>query len=69
MIVGFDVGGIIIDIVVIENGKVVVFKKFECGRNLIDFVLESLNQFIFDEMILNFERIILSIIVIINVIV
>lgn len=43
MIVGFDVGGIIIDIVVIENGKVVVFKKFECGRNLIDFVLESLN--------------------------
>lgn len=60
MIIGLDVGGTNIDIVAIENNKVVDHRKFEHGEDLLFSILTSLEEFITKDYISNLSRIVLS---------
>ncbi|WAM34765.1 hydantoinase/oxoprolinase family protein [Caldicellulosiruptor morganii] len=60
MIIGLDVGGTNIDIVAIENNKVVDYKKFELGDDILSSVLTSLQKFITADYTPILNRIILS---------
>lgn len=60
MIIGLDVGGTNIDIVAIENNKVIEYKKFELGEDLLHSILTSLEGFITKDYISNLSRIVLS---------
>ncbi|WAM32594.1 hydantoinase/oxoprolinase family protein [Caldicellulosiruptor naganoensis] len=60
MIIGLDVGGTNIDIVAIENNKVVDYKKFELGHDVLSSILTSLEEFITKDHISTLNRIVLS---------
>lgn len=60
MIIGLDVGGTNIDIVAIENNKVVDYRKFEYGKDLLSSILTCLQEFITKDYISNLSRIVLS---------
>lgn len=60
MIIGLDVGGTNIDIVAIENAKVVEFGKVERGSDLINSMLKTLEKFVALRYNKQIDRVVLS---------